>query len=166
MKKYILLISFLGCLAGAYAQKTAFSEAALKESFTTKDNKTQTLKDILESYKGKKVFIEMWASWCKDCLVDIPNVTAIKSKYKNVAYLTLSLDKTFESWLDGLKKYNIDSDSYWIQNGWKGSPFCKDIALDWIPRYLVLDEKGAITLFKAVKADDKNLLAALDAKAK
>jgi hypothetical protein len=33
--------------------------------------------------------------------------------------------------------------------------------VSWIPRYLVVDEKGSITLFKATDASDKDIITAL-----
>jgi len=33
--------------------------------------------------------------------------------------------------------------------------------LHWIPRYIVVDEKGSISLFKATKITDDDLLTAL-----
>ena len=47
-----------------------------------------------------------------------------------------------------------------MQSGWKG-PFGNFVALDWIPRYMVVDKDGNIKLYKAIEADDtkiKNIL--------
>lgn len=59
--------------------------------------------------------------------------------------------------------------AYWIVQ--EKNPFYADLAhfvrhplaigsmdLDWIPRYMILDHTGAIKLFRAIKADDKEIL--------
>ena len=39
--------------------------------------------------------------------------------------------------------------------------FVDFINLGWIPRYMVINEQGEITLFKATNASDKNIIKAL-----
>ena len=68
----------------------------------------------------------------------------------------MSLDKNFNSWQKGIEKYQVKGEHYFVPRGWD-SDFNKDIDLDWIPRYLVIDASGGIQLFKATKATDKKL---------
>ena len=44
-----------------------------------KDGKTVRLSD----FKGKKVYINMWASWCGPCMREIPELEKVYQKYKN-----------------------------------------------------------------------------------
>ena len=37
------------------------------------------------------------------------------------------------------------------------SEFGKAIDLDWIPRYMVIDQKGQIALYNAIDANDKKI---------
>ena len=43
-----------------------------------------------------------------------------------------------------------------MPSGWKG-PFSDFIDLDWVPRYMVIDGTGNITLFRAITANDPNI---------
>lgn len=52
----------------------AFNFAAMD-----KDGKTVKLSD----FKGKKVYINMWASWCGPCMREIPELEKVYQKYKN-----------------------------------------------------------------------------------
>jgi hypothetical protein len=45
-------------------------------------------------------------------------------------------------------------------DGMKGI-FGKSIDLNWIPRYMVVDKKGKIALFRAIEADDTKLIETL-----
>ena len=80
----------------------------------------------------------------------------LQKKFGNVTYMFLSLDKSQEAWKKGIEKYNVQGQNYFMQSGWKG-PFGEFVELDWIPRYMVIDEQGNIKLFKAIEADDKKI---------
>ncbi|MFD0991360.1 TlpA family protein disulfide reductase [Mariniflexile jejuense] len=154
--KYIEIL-FLGILScKAQDAPTQFSKAALNDTFVTLEGKPITFKAILEANKGKTIVIDVWASWCKDCIGGMPKVKALQNKFPNATYVFLSLDKTQDAWKRGIEKYNVNGQNYFMESGWKG-PFGEFIQLDWIPRYMVVDENGEIKLFKAIEADDKNI---------
>ncbi|MFG6687890.1 TlpA family protein disulfide reductase [Mariniflexile sp. HNIBRBA6329] len=150
----ILLISILNC--NAQETPTQFSKAALNDAFVTLEGKTITFSEILEENKGKTLVVDVWASWCKDCIGGMPMVKDLQKAYKNTTYVFLSLDKTEDAWKKGIKKYGVQGQHYFMQSGWKG-PFGEFIQLDWIPRYMVIAPNGSIKLFKAIEADDKKI---------
>ena len=155
--KYILIfsLSFLGCKA--QEKPTQFSEAALNDTFITLDGESTTFKAILETNKGKTTIVDIWASWCSDCIKGMPKVKKLQENYPDAAYVFLSLDKTQDAWKNGIEKYGVNGQNYFMQSGWKGA-FGNFVQLDWIPRYMVIDQNGNIKLFKAIEADDEQLI--------
>ncbi|WP_338359596.1 TlpA disulfide reductase family protein [Yeosuana marina] len=156
---YILLVClvFFSCNA---QDPTTFSKEALNDTFVTLQGDEITFNDILEAHKGSTLVIDIWASWCKDCVGGMPKVKELQKEHPEVTYIFLSLDKTQDAWKKGIEKYEVEGNHYFMQSGWKG-PFGTFIGLDWIPRYMVVDKEGQIKLFKAVEADDakiKNIL--------
>ncbi len=149
----VLLLSIFSCNTET---PTHFSEDALNDTFITLDGNSVAFKDILETHKGKTLVIDIWASWCADCIKGMPKVKALQEEYKDATYIFLSLDRTEEAWKKGIKKYNVVGENYYMQSGWEG-PFGEFVNLDWIPRYMVVDAEGNIKLFKAVKANDKRI---------
>ncbi len=137
-----------------------FSEAALKDVLETREGKTIEFRDVIEQYKGKKVFIDVWASWCKDCLKGMPKVKELQSENPEVEFLFLSLDTSISNWNNAIKKYNIKGEHFYITSGDDGA-FKDFLNSNWIPRYMVLDEYGNISLFKATKITDKRIKEAL-----
>jgi thiol-disulfide isomerase/thioredoxin len=158
MKK--LLLSFLlgSTLLNCQSEDvTTFSEAALNDEFITLDETVLPFSTILDKYKGQTIFIDVWASWCKDCRKSLPNVKAIQQKFPEMVYVFLSLDKSLGAWKKGIQKYNLQGDHYFMQSGWKGA-MGTFLDLDWIPRYMIVDPEGKIVVYKAIKTKDKNLI--------
>ena len=153
--KYValLLITIFSCNSQVPHK---FSEAALNDTFKTLKGDNITLKDILNTQKGKTIVIDIWASWCSDCIKGMPKVKALQDAHPEAAYIFLSLDKTQDAWARGIKKYNVQGEHYFMSSG-KASPFGTFVNIDWIPRYMVVDSDGNIKLFKAIEADDKNI---------
>lgn len=162
MKKILLLpILLLSIVSCTQAQETAFSKAALDSKMTTPDGKEVTFKEVLAKHKGKTVVIDVWASWCPDCIKGMPKVHALQKQFPDVDYVFLSYDRVDDKWKEGIEKYAVKGDNYHVGKSMKEGDFAKDINLDWIPRYMVVDKKGNIALFKAIEADDAKLIAIL-----
>ncbi|WP_397362119.1 TlpA family protein disulfide reductase [Olleya sp. R77988] len=161
MKKNIFLffasLFFLNCSA---QEPTQFTETALNDTFIDLDGTSVTFQSILDQHKGKTIVIDIWASWCSDCIKGMPKVQALQLKNKEVVFLFLSLDKSQESWKKGIEKYKVKGQNYFMQSGWKGD-FATFVNLDWIPRYMVVDKDQNITVFKAIKVNDKKIKNAL-----
>lgn len=53
----------------------------------------------LADFKGKKVFVNLWASWCPPCRAEIPSIEKLYSKIdkSKAVFVLLSLDNDFET---------------------------------------------------------------------
>lgn len=158
--KRVILIFIIALISYKIESQNKFSEKALNDTIITLKGEKLLFKKILNKHKGKKILIDIWASWCKDCIEGIPKVAALQHNNKGVVFIFLSLDKNNEDWKAGVEKYNIKGEHYFLSSGWKGD-FGTFLNLNWIPRYIVVNEKSEIVLFKAIKADDKNIIKAL-----
>ena len=171
MKIFTFLSAFIFISFIAISQNDPAPEYLIKQDFPdsvkqvelTKltGEKTQFSKMIAQ-YKGKKIVIDYWASWCKDCVAGLPKVKELQNitKDQNVVYVFLSLDREEVKWKTAIDKLNINGEHYWIEEGWK-NPFSNYLVLDWIPRYILIDEAGRISLSKAIRATDPKLLNAI-----
>jgi thiol-disulfide isomerase/thioredoxin len=153
-----MLISTLGC---AQKEETSFKKEGLENLMVTTENKPITFAEILKKYEGTTIVIDVWASWCPDCIKGMPKVKELQEKNPEVTFLFISMDKSYESWLKGIEKYEVRGEHYLTADGMKGV-FGKSIDLDWIPRYMVVDKKGKIALYKVIEADDEKLIKTLE----
>ena len=152
---FLFLLVMIGCNT-----PTQFSDLSLQEKFTDINLEEQTFESILSKHSGKKILINIWASWCRDCIVGLPHLKKLQQENPEVVFVNLSLDKSLVTWKQALNRYQIRGDHYYLSQGKKGV-FGKFINLWWIPRYMVVNETGDIILFKATKITDKKIVKAL-----
>ena len=145
-----------------YLVKQELPDSVKYTKLEAMDGSQVILSDLLKGYKGKKVLVTFWASWCRDCLVSLPKYSKLRKKINktNIVYLMLSVDKDGSKWKSGISKFKIEGDHFRFQDGWK-NPFSNYVILDWIPRYMIIDEKGKIVEPKSIQIDDPSIFEAL-----
>ena len=152
MKKILVFLFALTCFSCSHAQKNSFSKEALSETLLATDGNQVAFKDILKKYKNKTLVIEVWASWCSDCVKAMPKIKELQANNPDVSYLFLSMDRTIENWKKGIEKHELKGDHFMANDQMKGV-FGKAIDLDWIPRYIIVDKTGKIVLYRAIETD-------------
>ncbi len=167
MKKTGIIIASILILSCSFMaeDKTKFSDEALAEIVITQNGQKVSLKSIFDKHKGKTIVVDIWASWCGDCIAGLPKVKELQEKTKNnknIVYLFLSVDRNKDSWKNAITKRNIVGEHYFLPLGMKKSTFAKYIVLKWIPRYMVIGKNGDIKLYNAIKANDNKIIEAIN----
>lgn len=130
----------------AKAQKLAMGEVAPEIALPTPDGDTIEL----SSLRGQYVLLDFWASWCKPCRVENPNLVKAYKKFKdeNFEIYQVSLDKKRSAWTEAIEKDNLE----WVHVSdlqfWN-SEAAKTYNIRSIPANYLLNKKGEII--------DKNL---------
>ena len=93
-------------------KETSGSKKVVEASFKTFDGKTVNLSD----YKGKKVYIKVWASWCPTCLAGLSEVDSLAANHSDdtvvlsVVAPGVNREKKaedFKEWFSGLEYKNL-----------------------------------------------------------
>jgi peroxiredoxin len=118
----------------------------------TPDGKTLSLKQSM----GKVTIIDFWASWCKPCRMENPNVVAIYNELhdKGLNIIGVSLDKTGEA--DKWKKAIADDKLTWnhVSNlKFWDEPIAAQYGVKSIPATFILDASGKIVA-KDLRGDE------------
>ncbi|WP_456438582.1 TlpA family protein disulfide reductase [Psychroserpens sp.] len=148
-----ILISCLLFVSCSKEIQTQLSKEVLNEQYTNLKGELVSFRTILSKHKGKQIVIDVWASWCRDCIVGLPELRTLQAKKPDAVYLFLSADKNLDTWKRTIKKHNIVGEHYFMRNGTKGL-LGKFVDIDWIPRYMIVDSDGNIELFEAIEVDD------------
>ena len=168
MKKiiYLFLLTFS---ASIFAQKVPttskveFSKEALNQKLTALQGKKSSIGEVLRKHEGRILIIDFWASWCQDCIKALPATKDLKEKNPELDFVYFSLDRSHEQWKRGLDKYNLTAqENYWFDEGWKNS-FNNYIDLNWVPRFMVIDQRGGIAKYYAVSPTDPDVQKTIDA---
>ncbi len=99
----------------------------------------------LSSLRGKYVLIDFWASWCKPCRIENPNVVRMYNEYKDKDFeiFGVSLDEERNKWLQAIEEDNIE----WVQvsdlRGWNNEA-AQTFNVNSIPETVLLDPDGEI----------------------
>lgn len=104
----------------------------------------------LEDQRGKIILLDFWASWCKPCRAENPNVVEAYKKYKDKGFeiFSVSLDERKDAWLKAIAADEMT----WLHvsdlGGWRSSAAAL-YSISSIPATFLLDKEGRII--------DKNL---------
>lgn len=161
MKKILILIAVVVLANCKQRVETQFSEHALNDVLLTMEGQRITLQEVLTKYKGKKILIDVWATWCGDCLKSLPSLTKLQRGNPEVIFLFFSIDDTIEQVKLGIQKYKVKGEHYWLPKKWDSS-VSEFLGLSWIPRFLVIDEKGKILVFNETTVNSEVILNALN----
>lgn len=128
------------------------NEPKLKYESIKLELSATTLNDIIQAnFKGKRVFVDMWATWCAPCKkefrsYDSAYYSLMDSNNISLVYLSIDKDADKKKWEQdieklGLKGYHARASKRLVESI-QSQIF--DGTVITIPRYILIDEKGNI----------------------
>jgi thiol-disulfide isomerase/thioredoxin len=105
----------------------------------------------LADFKGKTIYLDVWASWCGPCIAQFPAAKKLYEKYivkDNLVFLAISVDNAKKSWVNGIKLHQPDGLQLWAEGGF-ANVFTKSYGSRGLPHYVVIGKDGKIINFEA-----------------
>ena len=109
--------------------------------FTAVDGRPVDLAD----WRGKVVLVDFWASWCPDCLREMPDVLTAYHQYhdKGFEVVGVSMDHDKAAMLAFLKKHDIPWPQQYDGQAWDSSVAVK-YGVKGIPEMWLVDRNGHV----------------------
>ncbi|MCQ0110559.1 TlpA disulfide reductase family protein [Zhouia amylolytica] len=116
----------------------------------------------LESFKGKPILIDVWATWCKPCKYEAPFFAKLYDKYKDdFHFMGVSIDKDKPAWEKFIK--DPKNPHGWLQlyagGEWytKNKSFFDFYQIAGIPRFILIDSEGNLLMYDAYRPSSEDL---------
>jgi peroxiredoxin len=99
----------------------------------------------LSSLRGKVVLIDFWASWCKPCRVENPNVVKMYNEYRGQGFeiFGVSLDRDKDKWVQAIKQDGLTWPQVSDLQFWN-SAAAQLYNVSSIPHTVLIDREGKI----------------------
>ena len=105
----------------------------------------------LSEYRGKYVFIDIWATWCGPCCREIPYVAEHVKHYKDdnrIQFISISCDDTETPWLRKLEQDMPDWPQYYTNKS-RYQKISHHFGIKSIPRFLLIGPDGTVITTEA-----------------
>lgn len=139
-------------------------QEAFDFKFKNVDNKEFALSD----FKGKLVYVDVWATWCGPCKKEIPSLKKLEAEYanKDIVFLGVSIDeqKSYDKWKEFLISENLPGIQLFA--GAQKEEITKPYKINGIPRFMLFDKDGKIITTEAPRPSSGEIKILLDAKLK
>lgn len=95
----------------------------------------------LAEFKGRYVYIDMWASWCGPCNQEIPYLKELEKTLGNdqVVFVSISIDEDPDAWKAAIKRHNLTGNQF-LGN----ETLATLLKVQGIPRFLIYDKEGRL----------------------
>lgn len=142
----ILLVTITSC--GLIGKKsTSMDNKSLPEmSLVAADGSSIQL----SSMKGKKVFVNLWATWCPPCVAEMPSIQQLYSTSANegAEFVLISFDKDFETAKAWIRKKGLNLPVYAVEG-----ELPELFNVDGIPSTFIFNEEGKL-IFRQTGSED------------
>jgi len=147
--------------AKQHALQTTLGKGKLSPKFVDYENfkgGTTSLDDL----KGKYVYIDVWATWCRPCLAQIPALKELEKEYrgKNIEFVSISTDKPdkHEAWINMINAKGMSGIQLYAGTD---QSFQQAFQINSIPRFLFIGPNGEIINSNAPRPSQKDAIKAL-----
>ncbi len=115
-------------------------------------------------FKGKVLYVDIWATWCGPCKMEIPHLAKVVEHFKDnddVKIISISVDTNRKAWEN---KIAADKPAWtqYIANKQQYAQISKDWGIMGIPRFILINKDGSIYDGDAIRPSNPKLIPLLE----
>jgi thiol-disulfide isomerase/thioredoxin len=110
----------------------------------------------LSEFRGRYVYLDVWATWCVPCIREIPKLKELEEEFGDkIVFISLSIDTEKEKWYKHVRENELTGIQILSQGGGKAE-IMNVYMIQAIPRFIMVDPDGKIIDVDASRpSDDK-----------
>jgi len=104
-----------------------------------------SFENILDLYKGKVIYLDFWASWCRPCKGEMPHSLKMQKyfKGKDVVFIYMSSDRDAKAWENAVAGLKLTGENYLV-SGKVHNEYNQLFNVKYIPRYVLINKAGEV----------------------
>ena len=114
----------------------------------------------LSDFRGKALYIDLWATWCGGCVAETPYMAKLYDHYKHdkrIQLISISMDRSKSLWLKKNKEDKVTWPQF-IEPNEFNSEMAKTFDITFIPRFLLFDKNGNILSLDAPRPSSEDII--------
>ena len=135
-------------------RETKYLKGATAPPFSLTDIKGKIIH--LEDFRGKKVYIDIWATWCGPCIKLEPDMEKLAKAYgtsDSIVFLSISIDVSRDSWLKYINLHQSSSIQLYAGPRGTNNTFADDYGINFIPHFILIDKNEKFISYLAPEPD-------------
>ena len=149
---------FKNDLKQKYTQIEKLLPGNISPTFVFKDIDDKPIS--LSDFKGKYVYIDVWATWCSPCRREIPFLKKLEEEFKgkDIAFVSISVDrlKDYDKWKKMVHDKEMKGYQLFADKSWQ-SDFVQAYRIKGIPTFILIDREGKIISASAKRPSNPTL---------
>lgn len=110
-------------------------------------------------FKGKWVYVDLWASWCGPCCKEVPFLKQLEKDMagSNVEFVSISLDSSRDAWLKKMEQLDMHGNQLLDIDG----SLASSLNVKGIPHFLIYDPQGRLHTYKTTRPSNPQTIETL-----
>lgn len=125
----------------SYEKAIKFAGGTQAPDFVLKDS--SNLEVALKNYRGKVVYLNFWATWCRPCMDKMERLEVLQPELKNekIVFINVSLDHSEDVWKETLEERQFKG-IHILASGELNSEIARAYEIKVLPRYFIINKVG------------------------